>query len=60
MFSPQSLLPTTREAHFHGLRVHHQVRTWLLNENEQCDATEWGWVNVNKTLTPVDDEYASL
>ena len=52
MLNPQNFPPTARASYFHGLRVHHQVRTWSLEDDELCDPTQWGWVNVNNRLSP--------
>ena len=52
--SPEKLPPTARAAHFHGLRVHHQIMTWLfLHESADYDPSEWGWIHKENMLLPV-------
>ena len=51
---PEKLPPTTRAAHFHGLRVHHQIMNWLvLDDTHGKHATDWGWYNHQNTFLPV-------
>ena len=40
---PEKLPPTEDAAYYHGLRVHHQIMTWsLLEENTRFDPLDWG------------------
>jgi hypothetical protein len=36
------LLPTSNAAHFHILRVFHQVKQWI-GEADNMEAKDWGW-----------------
>jgi hypothetical protein len=51
---PEKLPPTAETAHHHGLRVHHQIMTWLLLEESLLfDPLDWGWECNAGTLVPV-------
>ena len=43
VIAPEMLPPTASAAHYHGLRVHHQIAAWSLDESVQYDPTDWGW-----------------
>ena len=56
------LLPTSNAAHFHILRVFHQVKQWI-GEADNMEATDWGWsmehnmcVPSRSSLPPAPDE----
>jgi hypothetical protein len=36
------LLPTSNAAHFHILRVFHQVKQWI-GQADNMEANDWGW-----------------
>ena len=62
---PEKLPPTEDAAYYHGLRVHHQIMTWsLLEENTRFDPLNWGWEVNNGSLVPIttrlDNGYRSL
>ena len=56
VISPETLPPTARAAHFHGLRVHHQVLDWSFSE-EDYKPTEWGWTVENNSFVPIMTDY---
>ena len=47
---PRSLPPTSAAAHYHSLRVYHQVQVWF---GADLPAEGWGWVIQGNTMTPV-------
>ena len=56
------LLPTSNSAHFHILRVFHQVKQWI-GEVDNMEAKDWGWsiehnmcVPIRSSLPPAPDE----
>jgi hypothetical protein len=50
---PAKLPPTDRAAHYHGLRVHHQIVTWKVLDNEfELKPEDWGWHWKDDTLYP--------
>lgn len=56
------LLPTSNAAHFHILRVFHQVKQWI-GEADNMEAKDWGWsiehnmyVPIRSSLPPAPDE----
>ena len=53
VISPEMLPPTASAARFHGLRVHHQIVAWSLDDSVQCNPTDWGWDFVNNSFTPI-------
>ena len=53
LICPEKLPPTARAAHFHGLRVHHQIITWLsLSDQSHLNPIEWGWIKKESILYP--------
>ena len=53
VIEPEKLPPTEDTAHYHGLRVHHQIMTWsLLEERITFDPLDWGWEHVDGFLVP--------
>ena len=54
-FEPAKMPPTERSAYFHGLRVHHQIMTWKMldNNNNECNPEEWGWYAKDDELLPI-------
>ena len=40
---PLVLPPSPRAAVYHGLRIYHQIKVWLLLMNTDCDLMNWGW-----------------
>ena len=55
----ENLPPTARSAHFHGLRVHYQIRMWSIDYSSEhgLDPCAWGWkFNGNKLVPVYTDE----
>ena len=57
-----TLPPTSNAAHFHNLRVFHQVKEWI-GEADNMEAKDWGWsiednicVPIRSSLPPAPDE----
>ena len=50
---PSVLPPSPRAAVYHGLRVYHQIKVWLLLMNTDCDPINWGWEMNNGSLPPI-------
>ena len=49
-----SVLPSSpRAAVYHGLRVYHQIKVWLLLMNTNCDPMKWGWKMNNGLFSPI-------
>jgi hypothetical protein len=56
VFEPERLPPTSRAAYFHGLRVHHQIVSWMMidtNDDSTLSVDEWGWELDDGLLVPV-------
>ena len=54
IIASEKLLPTDETAHYHGLRVHHQIMTWLfLEESATFDPLDWGWQYSDGVLTRI-------
>ena len=51
-FEPSKMPPTERSAYFHGLRVHLQIMTWKMLQND-IDPEEWGWCKKDNELVPI-------
>lgn len=57
IIAPEKLPPTENTAHFHGLRVHHQVMTWrLLDKDFSFEPIDWGWELIDGTLVPITNQ----
>ena len=61
-FKVHTLPPTSNAAHFHILRVFHQVKQWN-GEAENMEAKDWGWsiednmcMPIRMSLPPAPDE----
>lgn len=50
---PEKLPPTERAAHFHSLRVYHQVQEWNTLEENGSEAVNWGWKLDGSVLVPI-------
>jgi hypothetical protein len=46
------LLPTSNAAHFHILRVFHQVKQWI-GEADNMEAKDWGWSIEHNMCVPL-------
>ena len=51
--NPSVLPPSPRAAVYHGLRVYHQIKVWLLLMNTDCDPIKWGWKMNNGSFSPI-------
>ena len=49
----ERLPPSDRAAHFHSLRVHHQVRVWATLDDKVLEPTNWGWKQGVKSMEPI-------
>ena len=47
------LPPSSRAAHFHGLRVYHQMKVWIKLSKADIEPTKLGWETKQGKLTPV-------
>jgi len=47
----KALPPTSDSAKYHSLRVFHQVRCWM-DDNNKLNPTDWGWEVRNEMLLP--------
>ena len=54
-FEPAKMPPTERSAYFHGLRVHLQIMTWKMldNDNSERNPEKWGWYSKDNVLLPI-------
>ena len=50
---PALLPPSSREAFFHGLRVHHQIAVWKDLSDVDKEPLRWGWKIENSNYTPI-------
>lgn len=50
---PSALPPSPRAAHYHGLRVYHQIMVWTRLSEKDVDPLRWGWTMVNGFLEPI-------
>ena len=54
ILEPEKMPPTERAAYYHALRVHLQIITWkLLDDEFQLQPEEWGWKRDGNNLTPI-------
>ena len=51
-FEPGKMPPTECAAYFHGLRVHLQIMTWKIldNDNSEWNPEKWGWYSKDNVL----------
>nr|XP_047144537.1 uncharacterized protein LOC124818088 [Hydra vulgaris] len=56
IISPEKFPPTDNAAYFHGLRAHCQILLWPLINDIELDATEWGWKQHDRVITPIMNE----
>ena len=50
---PLVLPPSPRATLYHGFRVYHQIKIWLLLMNTDCDLMKWGWEINNGLFSPI-------
>ena len=50
---PLVLPPSPRATLYHGFRVYHQIKIWLLLMNTDCDPMKWGWEINNGLFSPI-------
>ena len=49
--NPSLLPPSPRAAHFHGLRVYHQLRVWIGLHKMDLEPCKWGWKMIVSPLS---------
>ena len=49
---PAILPPSPRAAHFHGLRVYHQLQVWKTLSDKDLEPTKWGWKIAGNKFSP--------
>ena len=47
------LPPSPRAAHYHGLRVHHQIKVWKTLSDTYLGPIQWGWKRRNDSFVPI-------
>ena len=64
VLQPEKLPPTNRAALYHGLRVHYQIVTWKMLNNQDAilDLKDWGWSVSEDEILPIktDKEVAPI
>ena len=50
---PSLLPPSPRAAHFHGLRVYHQLKVRIGLHNMDLEPCKWGWKMKDDCFTPI-------